>query len=145
MRDRKLSSTCNGWKPIADFSPGGKSQQTASDVGVHCDARLQLWAHRRRICQRQSYTRSVEEDGAIIRRWQTSIYETKQAAMRDCGREYATHEKSLARKISLRISKPAHRRASLLRPVTITMKKVDGERSQPDGGGETYFRKFSWK
>jgi hypothetical protein len=34
----KLSSTCNGWKPIADFSPGGKSDQTASERGVVASA-----------------------------------------------------------------------------------------------------------
>jgi hypothetical protein len=35
----KLCSACKRWKPLTNFSPGGKSHQTASEGGVHCECR----------------------------------------------------------------------------------------------------------
>src|SRR6266536_165874 len=70
------------------------------------------------------------------------IYETKQAAMRDCGHEYATHEKSLRGKLVCVYRNPHTDEPCYCDQFTITMKKVRTvQRSQPDGAGKPTFRK----
>jgi len=122
----KLSSTCNGWKPIADFSPGGKSQQNGSERRVHCECRACNSGRIDEICQRQSYTRSVEEDGAIIRPMaKQDLRNLNKPRMRDLRREYATHEKSLARKLVCVYRNPHTDEPSLLDVTNSRMKKSE--------------------
>ncbi len=48
----KWCVTCKIWKPLTDFSPGGKSHQTASEGGVHCECRdCNAGRHRRRYAE----------------------------------------------------------------------------------------------
>ena len=45
----KFCSTCKGWKPLTDFSPGGESHKRASEGGVFCECRdCNAGRHRRR-------------------------------------------------------------------------------------------------
>jgi len=54
----------------------------------------------------------------------TKTYETKQAAMCDCGHDYATHEKSLRGKLICVYRDPRTDEPCYCDQFTITMKKV---------------------
>jgi len=46
--DEKLCSSCKRWKPLTDFSPGGKSHGP-SEGGRHCECKpCNAGRHRRR-------------------------------------------------------------------------------------------------
>jgi hypothetical protein len=53
----KWCVTCEVWKPVTDFSVGGKSHQTTSEGGVHCECRK---------CNAARHRRSYAESKAIL-------------------------------------------------------------------------------
>jgi len=64
----KLCSACKVWKPLTDFSPGGKSHQRASEGGVHCECReCNAARHRRRYVKAEPIRDALGKTRAIGR------------------------------------------------------------------------------
>ena len=58
----KRCVTCETWKSLADFSPGGKSHQTASEAGVHCECRrCNAARHRRRYAEAKTAREALKK------------------------------------------------------------------------------------
>lgn len=56
----KWCTSCEAWKPLSDFSPGGKSHQTENEGGVHCECReCNAARHRRRYSESKAVRETV--------------------------------------------------------------------------------------
>jgi hypothetical protein len=67
----KWCVTCKIWKPLNDFSPGGRSHQTASEGGVHCECRkCNAGRHRRRYAE----AKTIRE--ALTKRARKIVFES---------------------------------------------------------------------
>ncbi len=63
----KWCVTCEIWKPLICFSPGGKSHQTASEGGVHCECRdCNAARHRRRYAEAKPIREALRKMRASI-------------------------------------------------------------------------------
>jgi hypothetical protein len=57
----KWCVTCENWKPLTAFSPGGKSHRTSSEGGVHCECReCNASRHRRRYAESKALREAVK-------------------------------------------------------------------------------------
>jgi hypothetical protein len=63
----KLCSACNTWKPVANFSPGGKSHED-SEGGLHCECKAcNAKRHRERYVVAKAIRKKIASDASEAR------------------------------------------------------------------------------